>query len=99
LDRCSIPSSNGTVVVTANERQFGLGRLLWDAWKAYASRAGRYQAQVLLSVIYYTLLGPSVLIAALLGTRQLDLDTRPRSSYWIQRTPAAKTLAAMERQF
>jgi len=67
--------------------------------KTYASRAGRYQAQIFLSVIYFTVLGPSALLAVLLGTQLLDLDTRPQSSFWTQRAPAAKTLASMERQF
>src|SRR2546423_7513455 len=63
--------------------QPGIGRVIWDAWKAYTHRAGGYQAQVLLSVVYYLVLGPSVLVARLLGTRLLDLDRGQRSSYWI----------------
>jgi hypothetical protein len=73
--------------------------VLWDAWKAYSRRAGGYQAYLLLSAAYFLALGPSVLVARLAGTRLLDLDARPRSSYWIERKPAEKTLAALERQF
>lgn len=79
--------------------QPGIGRVIWDAWKAYTHRAGGYQAQVLLSVVYYLVLGPSVLVARLFGTRLLDLDRGQRSSYWIARKPLDKNLSALERQF
>ena len=72
---------------------------MWDAWRAYTHRAAGYQADVLLSGVYYLVLGPSVLAARLFGTRLLDLDRRPRASYWIERKPLEKTLTALERQF
>ena len=72
---------------------------MWDAWKAYTHRAGAYQAQALLSAVYYLVLGPSVLAARLFGTRLLDLDHRHRASYWIERKPLEKSLSALERQF
>ena len=79
--------------------QPGIGRVIWDAWQAYTHRAGGYQAQVLLSAVYYLVLGPSVIVARLFGTRLLDLDRRPRASYWIERKPLDKSLSALERQF
>jgi hypothetical protein len=82
-----------------SERQPGHLRVIWDAWKAYTHRAGGYQAQVLLSFVYFVVLGPSVIVARLFGTRLLDLDRRQRSSYWIERKPLDKSLAALERQF
>ncbi len=81
------------------ERQPSLGRVVWDAWRAYTHRAGAYQAQVLLSAVYYLVLGPSVLVARACRTRLLDLDPGQRSSYWIERKPLDKTLSALERQF
>jgi hypothetical protein len=76
-----------------------LWRLMWDGWNAYAHRAGGYQAQVLLTLVYFLVLGPSALAARLLGTRLLDLDRRPRSSYWIERKTEPVTLPSLERQF
>src|SRR5918912_2482386 len=67
------------------ERQPSLGRVVWDAWRAYTHRAGAYQAQVLLSAVYYVVVGPSVVVARLCGTRLLDLDRGQRGSYWIER--------------
>jgi hypothetical protein len=75
------------------------GRTLWEAWKAYSHRAGSYQAEVLLSLVYFLVLGPSAIIARLTGTKLLDLSTRPQPSYWKPRPPSEKTLAALERQF
>lgn len=77
-----------------------LGRVMWDAWKAYSHRAGGYQTIVLLSLVYFLVLGPSTLIARLTGTRLLDLDHRkPRGSCWIERPASEKTVASLERQF
>ena len=73
--------------------------LVWDAWKAYAHRAAVYQTQALLNVAYFLALGPSALGARLFGARLLDLDRRPRPSYWRQRKPANASLEDLERQF
>jgi hypothetical protein len=77
----------------------GLFRVLWDAWKTYSHRASGYQTNLLLSAVYLLVLGPSAIVARLFGSKLLDLDSRPRSSYWIERKPAENTLAALERQF
>lgn len=76
-----------------------LARTLWDAWKAYSHRAGGYQSQLLLSSVYFFVLGPSVIIARLTGTKLLDLDRKPRPTYWLDRPPAEKSLEALGRQF
>jgi hypothetical protein len=76
-----------------------LARLMWDAWKAYSHRAGGYQAQVLLSTVYLVVLGPSAIAARITGSRLLDVDARVRPTYWVERKPADKTVAALERQF
>src|SRR5919202_7038996 len=76
--RSSIRACWGDRPALSRPPQPGLGRVIWDAWRAYTHRAGGYQAQVLLSAVYYLVLGPSVLVARLFGTRLLDLDRRPR---------------------
>jgi hypothetical protein len=76
-----------------------LGRVIWEAWKAYAHRAGTYQSWVLLNVAYFGVFGPSSLIGRLTGARTLDLDRRPRPSYWLARPPGPTSLEALERQF
>jgi hypothetical protein len=73
--------------------------LLWDAWRAYAHRAASYQSRALLNATYFLVFGPGASVARLLGARLLDLDRRPRASYWIARPAPGNTLEAMERQF
>jgi len=79
--------------------QLNFARLLWEAWKAYSHRAASYQGNLLLSIIYFVILGPCITLARLFGARLLDLSTRSRTSHWIARRPTEKTLAGMERQF
>jgi hypothetical protein len=74
-------------------------QLLWAAWRDYARRAGRYQTLVWLNVLYFAILGPSALAARLFGAQLLDLDRRPRPSYWIARPPLDAQPPALERQF
>lgn len=70
-----------------------------DAWKEYAHRTAVYQTHVLLNAAYFLAFGPSALVARMFGARLLDLDNRPRASYWIQRQPTSSTLDDLERQF
>jgi hypothetical protein len=74
-------------------------RLFWEAWKAYAHRAGSYQSRVLLNVAYFAVFGPSALLARAFGAHLLDLRTDKRASYWRTREATPSTLEALERQF
>jgi hypothetical protein len=74
-------------------------RLLWQGWTEYVQRAARYQSAVFLNVLYFGVLGPSVVLARLFGVRLLDLDTRTRATYWQRRKPTAKTLDDLARHF
>jgi hypothetical protein len=73
--------------------------LLWAAWKAYAHRAATYQTQALLNVAYFVVFGPSALGAHVFRAKLLDLDTRPRATFWLQRKSGNGTLEDLERQF
>ena len=77
----------------------GLGRVMWDAWKSYSLRAGGYQTEVLLSLVFFLILGPSMALQQTFGKKLLDLDPKHRPSYWIKRAPVDKSMAWMERQF
>ena len=74
-------------------------RWLWQGWTAYVQRATAYQSVVLLNLLYFGVFGPSVLAARLFRARLLDLDTRPRASYWVPRQPVGKTMADLTRHF
>ena len=73
--------------------------LFWDAWKAYAHRAGGYQTRVLLAVVYWVVLGPGALTGRLFSARLLDTSARPGQSSWLAREPTEPTLEALRRQF
>ena len=73
--------------------------LFWEAWKAYAHRAGGYQTRILLTVVYLLVLGPAVLVQRLFSTRLLDLTPGPGPTSWLVRGPQEATLEAMRRQF
>ena len=73
--------------------------LLWAAWKAYAARAGGYQARVLLAVVYWVVVGLGALIGRLFSARLLDLSSHPGQSAWLRRAPAEPTVHALRRQF
>jgi hypothetical protein len=66
---------------------------------AYVHRAAAYQSMALLHMIYFGVFGPSVLIARLSGAKFLDLDPRPRRSYWLERPQTGKTVIDLTRQF
>jgi hypothetical protein len=72
--------------------------VLWEAWKAYAHRAAGYQSHVLLTLVYALVFGPGAMLGRLFGTRLLDLDPGPRSS-WLLRSRPEKTLESLRRQF
>ena len=71
--------------------------LLWEAWKAYAHRAGSYQTRVLLGIVYLVVLGPAAFVARAVGPRLLD--GRPGGSTWLARGQQDRSLDAMRRQF
>jgi hypothetical protein len=73
--------------------------LLWDAWQAYAHRAGGYQTRMLLTAVYWVVLGPGALIGRLFSARLLDLNPGPSQSSWRTREPGDATLDALRRQF
>jgi hypothetical protein len=73
--------------------------LFWEAWKAYAHRAGGYQTQVMLTIVYLLILGPAVLVQGLFSTRLLDLNPGPGQTSWVVRGPHEATLEASRRQF
>jgi hypothetical protein len=66
---------------------------------AYAKRAVGYQTTLLLSGVYFVVLGPCALAARLAGKRLLDLDRAPADSTWGERRKGEKSLPALERLF
>lgn len=70
-------------------------RIAWDAWRAYAHRAGQYQTRVWLTVVYLIVIGPVALASHLGWVRLMDLD----GDGWIDRPPLDNSIDALRRQF
>lgn len=70
-------------------------RIAWDAWRAYAHRAGQYQSRVWLTIVYVIVLGPAALAARLGWVHLIDLDGHG----WIDRRPLDNSIDALRRQF
>ena len=69
-----------------------------EVWKAYAHRAGSYQTHVLLTLVYFIILGPAAFTARLFGAHLMDLSATGGST-WLERPISEKSLAALRRQF
>lgn len=56
----------------------------WDFWKAYAEKVGHYQTTIILTLIYWLVVGPIWAVGRL--TRHHFLPTRPHTSttFWRQ---------------
>jgi hypothetical protein len=72
-------------------------RRLWERWKAIAHAIGTVQARIVLSLLYFLVLGPMALVRRLLAD-PLDLRPRARPSHWTPRPPADVSLGRARRQ-
>ncbi len=60
----------------------GVGRLIWDFWKAYAEKIAFYQTTVILGAIYVVVVGPIWAIGRLSGHQFLPLLPKAAPSFW-----------------
>lgn len=97
--KLKIDSQLAALTVAESASRPSLARTLLTAWRAYGHRTATYHTELLLSIVYFTVLGPSGLLARLSGKQLLDLSSTPRTSYWLRRKPVDKSLAGMQRQY
>lgn len=71
-------------------------RKAWDAWKRIAQKIGNFQARVLLTLIYGSLILPFGLLIRLFAD---PLRLRQRPEEWIDHPDAACDMAAARRQW
>jgi len=61
-------------------------RVLWQGWKAIALRIGHFQTRLMLSLIYFVIVGPVALVLRLvsdpLGIKQRAARTRWRARHY-----------------
>ncbi len=72
-------------------------RQLWEVWKVLARSIGNVQARLILSLLYFGLVGPVALVRRLVAD-PLGLRRAARDSYWNPRPPAEASLDAARRQ-
>ena len=71
---------------------------IYEVWKAYAHRAATYQTAVLLTLVYFVILGPFATLGRLFGAKLMDLSPTGGST-WTVRPDPDKTLSGLHRQF
>jgi len=77
-------------------KAFWLGlRRIWEAWKVIARKIGNFQARVLLTVLYGTLVLPFGLIARWFAD---PLRIKKRPTRWLDYTDAANDMQWAKRQ-
>jgi len=73
-------------------------RWVGEVWKAYAHRAGSYQTRVLLTLVYFVILGPVGFIGRLSGANLMDTSAGAKST-WLTRPKGDRSLGGLRRQF
>ncbi len=71
---------------------------LWKAWKPIAQRIGDFQARVILTLMYFLILGPIALLTKLFRD-PLGMKRPPRASVWARKPLEHQGLEAARRQF
>jgi hypothetical protein len=71
---------------------------LWQHWREISECIGDFQARLLLTIFYFTVLVPSGIVSALAGD-PLEIYSRPKKSGWIQRQTPDLALRQERRQF
>jgi hypothetical protein len=69
-----------------------------EVWKAYAHRSASYQTGVLLTLVYFVILGPFATLGRVFGAKLMDLSPHGGST-WLERPNDDKTLIGLRRQF
>lgn len=71
---------------------------LWAKWKPLAKRIGDFQARVILSIVYFLILGPYGVVVGLFKD-PLKARRRPPGSLWESRPQEPVSLEAARRQY
>jgi hypothetical protein len=70
----------------------------WGRWKELSQKAADFQARILLTVFYFTLMVPFGLVFGIVKD-PLRIKRRPSGTYWLDRKPSSESLADAQRQF
>lgn len=69
---------------------------LWAGWKWFALKIGRVNSMVVLTILYFILLGPFALLRKLFALR---LKHTTKDSYWQEYPPVNNTPDGVRKQY
>jgi len=76
----------------------GRTRQGWSRWREVSRKAGDFQARIVLTAFYFSLMAPFGVVFGLLRD-PLRIKHRPSGTYWVERKPVSQTLTDAQRQF
>lgn len=88
----------GTTAVIDDEARPRTRHLLRLAWDAYLRRAQRYQNTLILTLVYFAVVGPTVLPSQLFRVEMLGAS-KEGSSFWTRRERRRVGMDELRRQF
>ncbi|MFQ5767120.1 MAG: SxtJ family membrane protein [Acidobacteriota bacterium] len=98
--RAVLALSAAAAVVICLMFAFQVWLRLFRIWMAIAGLMGKIMTAVILTVFFYAVFSPMVLVFRMLGKRPLDLSWRDRrSTYWVNRTEAEPSMERYRRAF
>ncbi len=71
---------------------------LWARWKVFAQKVGDFQARLILTLLYFLILGPMGLFVRVLRD-PLRTKHGPQTSVWVPRPAENDSLEIAKRQF
>lgn len=76
-----------------------LGSILFTYWMKFARILGIINTNILLTVFYILIIGPTALLIKLFGKDLLDRKAEDRNSFWYKKEHAGPDLERSKRQF
>ena len=78
-------------------------KMFWKAlseyWLRFARMLGKANALVLLTVVYFLIIGPGAILLKLFGKDLLDRRLEERASYWYDKIPVDQDVDRSKHQF
>ena len=75
------------------------GTLVYRWWMKFARVLVFINTRILLTLVYFLLIGPISLIIRLMGKDYLDRTIKPSESFWKAKEPVVHSLEQSKRQF
>ncbi len=71
---------------------------LWAQWKRFAQKVGDFQARVILTLLYFIILGPMAVVVRIMKD-PLRIKHTPQASVWSPKPAEKASLEVARRQF